>query len=129
MRYGFLRLRLSWNATRSPCASRCERDALMEATGNGSDSLTVVVVGGAALFIDHIRQAEVWVGTIVCLLASTAFVYLRHREQPSKAGAAVEADAEGGGKGVEPVLSEATPLKADAAAAAGGGDGGGCAVQ
>ena len=91
---------------------------------------TVVVVGGAALFIDHIRQAEVWVGTIVCLLASTAFVYLRHREQPSKAAAAVEADAEGGGKGVEPVLSEATPLKADAAAAAGGGgDGGGCAVQ
>ena len=39
---------------------------------------TVVVVGGAALFIDHLHEPAVWAGTIVCLLASSCYVWLSY---------------------------------------------------
>ena len=83
---------------------------------------TVVVVGGAALFVDHIRDVSVWLGTILCLLASTAYVCLRFFEQPhapdDDAAARpsgglslvgdVERQAPSGAKGAP---NESTPLK------------------
>jgi drug/metabolite transporter (DMT)-like permease len=42
---------------------------------------TVVLVGGAMLFIDHITEGWVWVGVIVCCLSSAAYAWLRFREQ------------------------------------------------
>lgn len=99
---------------------------------------TVVVVGGAALFIDHIHNVSVWIGTIVCLLASSGYVYLRYTEQKeeearrdavAKAAAAPE---EGGAKQTP---SEATPLnaklleKGGTQGESGGGGAGGCALQ
>ena len=38
---------------------------------------TVVVIGGAAAFIDKITSPLTWVGIVVCLIASTAYVFVR----------------------------------------------------
>ena len=91
---------------------------------------TVVVVGGAALFIDHIHEPTVWVGTVLCLLASSGYVGLRYVEQKEAearlaANAAAAAPEEGGAKRAG--VSEATPLKG--AAGSGGGSAADCAIQ
>ena len=78
---------------------------------------TVVVVGGAALFIDHIHEPTVWAGTVICLAASTGYLYLRYAdlkqaERAKEAKLRPPADEEGGGARGGAPPSEATPLKA-----------------
>ena len=81
---------------------------------------TVVVVGGAALFVDHIHDASVWLGTILCLLASTAYVCLRFIDQPhapDNDAAALTGDVEGQApSGSKAAPNESTPLKEPPAA-------------
>jgi len=107
---------------------------------------TVVVVGGAILLVDHLSSVLVWAGTIMCLLASTAYVCIRWLEEgdqllaapaaapPATRPADDEPSAEDGGlrsSDLKPSApTEATPLKGSLAdAPAPSASSGGCALQ
>ena len=99
----------------------------------------MVVVGGAAIFIDHIHEPTVWVGTVICLLASTAYWYLRYAEIKEAERTALlkpppptdEEGGGGGGKGLPEKPSEATPLQPPKAvgSSGSGGPGGTCTIS